>query len=196
MATPFTRSETPRPAARTTRPEAAKGNAKPRPWAILAFVADRDTLRMTDDEVTELLDEGRRVQFASHNRDGSIHLVPMTYAVIDGRLAVWTDPASRKVANVRSDPRVSCLVELGEEFASFRAVQIVGSASLVDDPAGSLAIGEALFARSLDGVLTDETRAYLSSLVSERVGVVVHPDRVVSWDHRKLAGARPDQVGH
>ncbi len=159
-------------------------------------VAGRDTLRMTDDEVAALLGEGRRVQFASHNRDGSIHLVPMAYAVVAGRIALWTDPASRKVANVRADPRVSCLVELGGEFASFRAVQIIGTAIVVDHPGDSLAIGEALFARSLDGVLTDETRAYVSSLVSERVGIVVHPDRVVSWDHRKLAGARPDQVGH
>ncbi len=180
-----------------TRPAVANRVSRPAPAVgNTGAVARRDTLRMTDDEVTVLLDEGRRVQFASHNRDGSIHLVPMAYAVVAGRIALWTDPASRKVANVRADPRVSCLVELGKEFASFRAVQITGTATVVDHPADSLAIGEALFARSLDGVLTDETKAYVSSLVSERVGIVVHPDRVVSWDHRKLAGARPDQVGH
>jgi hypothetical protein len=119
----------------------------------------------------------------------------MTYAVVDSRIALWTDPGSRKVANVRADPRVSCLVEIGEEFASFRAVQIVGTATVVDHPPDSLAIGEALFARSLGGVLTEELRGYVSGLVSERVGIVVDPDRVVSWDHRKMAGVRPDQVG-
>ena len=151
---------------------------------------------MTDEEVSELLDYSRRVQFASHRSDGSIHLVPMTYVMVDGQICLWTDPVSRKVANVRADPRVSCLVEMGDEFASFRAVQVVGSATVVDDPAGSLAIGEALFARSLGGALDEGTKAYVPSLVPSRVGIVVHSERVVSWDHRKLAGARPDQIGH
>ena len=158
-------------------------------------MAGRDAIRMTDEEVAELLDEGKRVQFASHSPDGSIHLVPMSYVVVDGRVCLWTDPGSRKVTNVRADPRVSGLIEMGDEFATFRAVQITGTAMVADDPVKSLAIGEALFARSLGGALDDGTKAYVATLVPERVGVVIQPDRIVSWDHRKLAGARPDQVG-
>jgi nitroimidazol reductase NimA-like FMN-containing flavoprotein (pyridoxamine 5'-phosphate oxidase superfamily) len=149
---------------------------------------------MTDDEILELLREGRRAQVACHNPDGSIHLVPMSYVVLDGRLTLWTDPASRKVANLRADRRVTCLVEVGDEFSEFRAVQLAGEAVIIDDPEDSRRVGEALFARSL-GELNDDMRAYVASLVPERVGVAVEAQRVVSWDHRKLAGARPDQVG-
>jgi hypothetical protein len=86
------------------------------------------------------------------------------------------------------------LIELGEDFESFRAVQLVGTASLVTDLDTSRKIGEALFARTL-GALSDDVLGYVATLAAQRAGIVVHPTRVVSWDHRKLAGARPDQMG-
>jgi nitroimidazol reductase NimA-like FMN-containing flavoprotein (pyridoxamine 5'-phosphate oxidase superfamily) len=149
---------------------------------------------MTDSEVAAVLHEGRRAQLATYNSDGSIHLVPMAYVVYDGQVTLWTDPGSRKIANLRSDPRVTCLIELGEDFESFRAVQLVGTASLVTDLDTSRMIGEALFARTL-GALSDDVLGYVATLAAQRAGIVVHPTRVVSWDHRKLAGARPDQMG-
>lgn len=149
---------------------------------------------MTEDEIVDLLREGKRTQVACHNPDGSIHLVPMSYVMMDGRLTLWTDPSSRKVANLRADPRVTCLVEVGDEFSEFRAVQLSGQAVIIDDPERSRRVGEALFGRSL-GELNDDMRAYIASLVPERVGVAIDVHRAVSWDHRKLAGARPDQVG-
>lgn len=162
--------------------------------AILAIVSSRDVLRMSDTEVAALLDEGDRVQVGTHNPDGTIHLVPMAYVMFDGRLTLWTDPTSRKVANLRADPSITCLVERGDDFGSFRAAQLVGTASISSDPDTSRAVGEALFARSV-GVLSDDLIAYVAGLVPQRVVVTVDPLRVVSWDHRKLSGARPDQVG-
>lgn len=149
---------------------------------------------MNESEISALLDEGRKALLATHNGDGSVHLVPMAYVVHEGRVTFWTDPASRKVANLRSDPRVTCLIEVGEEFESFRAVQLVGTGVLVTDIDASRGIGEALFARSL-GALTDDVRGYVATLAAQRVGIVVRPTRIVSWDHRKLAGVRPDEIG-
>ena len=54
--------------------------------------------------------------------------------------------------------------------------------------------GETLFAR-YHGPLSDELKAAVARLVPVRVAVVVEPDRVVSWDHRKLAGADIDDIG-
>lgn len=163
-----------------------------------AYVSDRDLLRMTDDEVARVLAEGQRVQVATTNPDGTVHLVPLSYFVSDGpvgTVGLWTDPASRKVANLRRNPQVTCLVEMGTEFADFRAVQIVGRASLSSDHAASCAAGEALFERGMGSPLSDDLRAYVANLAHQRVAVTVTPERVVSWDHRKLAGARPDDIG-
>lgn len=149
---------------------------------------------MTDAEVASLLDEGRRVQVATHNRDGSVHLVPMSYVVFEGRVTLWTDPSSRKVSNLRRDPRITCLVETGDDFGCFRAVQLVGTAEIREDITTSKAVGEALFARSV-GELSGDLLAYVAGLAPQRVAISVVPTRVVSWDHRKLAGPRPEQIG-
>lgn len=148
---------------------------------------------MTEPEIAGLLAEATRVQVGTLNRDGSVHLVPMSYVVVDGTLNLWTDPRSRKVSNLRRDPRITCLVELGEEFASFRAVQLVGTARISHDFETSRKVGEALFARSV-GDLSEDLLRYVAGLAPDRVAIAVDPSRVVSWDHRKLAGARPDQV--
>ena len=157
-------------------------------------MSERDALRMSEAEIAAALEEGRRAQLATRNPDGSIHLVPMSYVVYEGRVTMWTDTASRKVSNLRADPRLTCLVELGEDFQSFRAVELVGAGSLVTDYEASRKVGEALFARTV-GALTDDMLAYVATLAGERVGIVVQADRVVSWDHRKLNGALPDQIG-
>jgi hypothetical protein len=94
---------------------------------------------------------------------------------------------------LQRDPRVTCLVEVGEEFSVFRAVQITGQA-LVGVP-DSLAAGEALFSRSLPIPLSEDVRAYIETLAPQRVAITIVPERVVSWDHRKLAGVRPDAIG-
>jgi hypothetical protein len=31
--------------------------------------------------------------------------------------------------------------------------------------------------------------------VPQRIAVTVHAERVISWDHRKLPGVRPDEIG-
>ena len=157
-------------------------------------MSKRDVLRMNDDEVRRLLDESRRMQVATLNADGSPHLIPMTYLWFDGRLAMWTDPASRKVQNLRRDPRITCLVETGDLFDEIRTVQIVGRAEIVDGLEESVRAGELLTSR-YRGPLDDASRAYVASLAPSRVVVVVTPETTVSWDHRKLAGVRPEDIG-
>jgi PPOX class probable F420-dependent enzyme len=158
-------------------------------------VSQRDAMRMTDEEVDAFLDEGLRIHLASHNADGSIHLVPLSYMRLDGKLALWTDPDSRKIRNLRRDPRVTGLVEAGAEFAEFRAVQLVGRAEVVDDLDLSLRAGEVLTTRYSRVPPGDEVKAYVTGLAPQRVVVFLHAEQIVSWDHRKLFGVRPDKIG-
>src|SRR6185436_19819525 len=97
------------------------------------WMSERDRLRMNDEEVQSLLDECWRAQVATFNPDGSAHLVPLSLMRFDGHVAFWTDPASRKVKNLRRDPRITCLIETGTRFEDFRAVQITGRATVIDD---------------------------------------------------------------
>jgi PPOX class probable F420-dependent enzyme len=157
-------------------------------------VTQRHLLSMSEDEVAEFLDNERRAQVATINVDGTPHVVPLSYVVIDGRLTFWTDPRSRKVANLRRDARMTCLVEAGDRFEEFRAVQLTGRAEMGEDRATSERVGLALFERA-NGHLTEDLRRAVAELVAQRVALTLHPQRVVTWDHRKLSGVRPGQIG-
>jgi PPOX class probable F420-dependent enzyme len=157
-------------------------------------LSSRELLRMSSDEVAAFLDANHRAHVGTINPDGTPHVVPLSYVILDGQLTFWTDPRSRKVANIRRDPRVTCLVEDGGHFAEFRAVQVGGHAELGADHDTSVRVGLALFQRAA-GLVDEEVRATVASLAAERVAVIVHPERIVSWDHRKLPGVRAGEIG-
>jgi PPOX class probable F420-dependent enzyme len=154
----------------------------------------REQLRMSDAEVTAHLDACYRMHVATLDADGSPHLVPLAYMWFDGELAFWTDPASRKVINLRRDPRITCLIETGDGVDEMRAVQISGRAEVIDDLETSRRAGEALTTR-YSGPLDDDGRAWVDSMAPVRVLVIVRPERVVSWDHRKLADVGLEDLG-
>jgi PPOX class probable F420-dependent enzyme len=145
---------------------------------------------MTEAEVQELLGEAQRAQLATLNRDGSIHLVPLTFYLDDGSVAVWTPRNSRKVSNLRRDPTATCLVEVGANYYEFRAAQIYGTAEVIDDPDASRQAGEALFYKYGEGEMTDVMSTHIAEMAGDRVVIVVRAKQVVTWDHRKLASVR------
>jgi PPOX class probable F420-dependent enzyme len=149
---------------------------------------------MEPQEVMAFLNEGLRAHVATINPDGTPHVVPMSYVVLDGCLTIWTDPSSHKVSNLRRDARITCLVETGATFPEMRAVQLTGRAELGEDAETSRRVGLALFQRGA-GELDDDLRAAVEALVPQRIAVTVHVERVISWDHRKLPGVRPDEIG-
>ena len=145
----------------------------------------RDRVMMTAQEVAAFLAGSRKVQLATINRDGTPHLVAMYYVMIDGQITFWTYRSSQKARNLARDPRVTCLVETGEGYFELRGVQVAGRARCVEDPAGVLEIGRGV-AGGMAGVPAEAVEEYVAHAARKRVGYVVEPARIVSWDHRKL----------
>jgi PPOX class probable F420-dependent enzyme len=148
-------------------------------------VKQRDQVAMTEAEVAALLAASRKVQLATINPDGTPHLVTMFYTLIDGRIAFWTYRTSQKARNLARDPRLACLVEDGEDYFELRGVQVTGTVRWVEDQPGVLDIGRRI-AGGLGGVPADALDGYVAHAARKRVGFIVQPTRVVSWDHRKL----------
>jgi PPOX class probable F420-dependent enzyme len=140
---------------------------------------------MTAQEATALLTNSHKLQLATINRDGTPHLVTMFYVMLGGRIAFWTYRSSQKARNLARDPRLTCLVETGEEYFDLRGVQVVGLAVAVEDPAGVLEIGRGI-AAVMAGMPADELEEYVAHTARKRVGFFVEPQRIISWDHRKL----------
>ncbi len=145
----------------------------------------RDQVTMTEAEIAALLAAARKVQLATINPDGTPHLVTMFYALIDGQIAFWTYRTSQKARNLARDPRLACLVEDGEDYFELRGVQVTGTVRRIEDQAGVLAIGRRI-AGGLSGVPADALDDYVAHAARKRVGFIVQPTRVVSWDHHKL----------
>jgi len=145
----------------------------------------RDRVAMTAGEVAALLAGSHKLQLATINSDGTPHLVAMYYVMLGGRIAFWTYRASQKARNLARDSRVTCLVETGEQYFDLRGVQVAGLARLVGDPDGILEIGRGV-AGGMAGVPSASVEDYVAQSARKRVGFIVEPKRIVSWDHSKL----------
>ena len=143
---------------------------------------------MSDQETAKFLEDGRTLQVATIGQDGMPHLVAMWYCLLDGELAFWTYAKSQKVLDLRRDPRLSCLVETGTKYEELQGVQVRGRGEIVEDPAVIEQVGELVYARYIDGPINDTVRQALAVVGAKRVAVIVHPDTVITWDHRKLGG--------
>lgn len=147
---------------------------------------ERDRIRLEPEERDALLRRGRAVEVATINRDGTPHLVPLFYVVDDaGRINFWTYGKSQKVVNLRRDPRLTCLVEEGARTEEIQFVQIYGTADIVEDPTVVETLGRALHERYV-GPPGDAALERIRRQALKRVAVTVEPERVVTWDHRKL----------
>src|SRR5207245_8768047 len=74
------------------------------------------------------------------------HLVTMYYVMTGSQIAFWTYRRSQKALNLDRDPRISCLVEDGEEYFDLRGVLVQGVARRIEDPEEIAGIGRQITA--------------------------------------------------
>ena len=153
-------------------------------------MSGRDEVKMNDQEVQELLAENIKVQVASIGPDGTPHLTTLFYIVRDGLVAFWTYGRSQKIRNLERDPRVTALVEGGDDYFELRGVSLTGRAEIIRDYDGIFSIGSEVATRMIGAesfeALGDFGRETVEKQAQKRVAVVIHPDHVATWDHRKM----------
>lgn len=149
----------------------------------------RSAITLTEAEQRELLESARILQVASLNPDGRPHLVPMWFELDDEGVIVFTTyGASQKVVNLERDPRVTVLAETGTAYNELRGISIDGRAEVVRDPhvtTRTLAIVGAKYNDRPRPPIPSEAPAP-PPVAYKRVTVRIHPERVRTWDHRKL----------
>ena len=146
----------------------------------------RDQIRMTDSEMRDFIASRKSMQVATLGRDGAPHLTTLWFALVDDRLVFETFSKSQKIRNLERDPRIAVLFEDGIEYSELRGVSINGRAELVTDPERVHVLARAVMRRN-QPALTDEQVDQVSKMMArKRTAVIVHPEKIVSWDHRKL----------
>lgn len=149
----------------------------------------RDKVAMTDAEIRDLLASEHKVQLATNGHDGFPHLVTMYYALLDGLITFWTYRSSQKAINLERDPRISCLVEVGEQYFDLKGVLVQGTARRIEDQATILEIGRKITTVFSEPMAEgDALTQYVEHAARKRFGYAVEPARVISWDHAKLLG--------
>ncbi|MGH3716148.1 MAG: pyridoxamine 5'-phosphate oxidase family protein [Micromonosporaceae bacterium] len=147
---------------------------------------------MTPDEVDAFVAGRKTLMVASIGADGVPHLVPMWFALLGGEIGFWTYRSSQKVVNLRRDPRLTCLLEAGEEYHELSGVSMQGTAKILENLPEVRRIGEAIAARYLpapqDPTAQEAIRAGVAAQAPKRVAIIFHPHHTSSWDHRKLPG--------
>lgn len=144
---------------------------------------------MSDEEITEFVEQSRTATLASNGPNGLPHLVAMWYGVIDGKVYFETKSKSQKVANLRRDPKIACMIEAGQSYDQLRGVSIEGTAVIIDDTNDDeyWACAQSVFERYNDAPQDgSDVRPILEFMMNKRVVVRIDPERVRSWDHRKL----------
>jgi PPOX class probable F420-dependent enzyme len=148
----------------------------------------RDRVAMAAEETAAFLAGSRKLQLATINPDGTPHLVTMYYVMLNGQITFWTYRASQKARNLDRDPRVTCLVETGDQYFDLRGVQVQGTAWCIEEPAAVREIGRHI-ATGLGDATGDSVEEYVEQAARKRVGYTVEPRLIISWDHSKLLPA-------
>jgi Pyridoxamine 5'-phosphate oxidase len=141
-------------------------------------------IAMSADEIDAYLRTARTCRVGTVGLGGTPHVSALWF-VWDGT-ALWLNSLfkSQRWTNVARDPRVSVLVDGGDEFMELHGVEVLGVAEVVgevprtEQPDATLAEPERLFGEKYIGgqFVADGRHAWLR----------VTPEKIVGWDFRKI----------
>ncbi len=160
---------------------------------MLPTMARKD-ITMTQDEVHEFLAANTVLQVATVGKDGWPHVAPMWYVMDGARVVFRSFTKSQKIVNLKRNPKLTVLVETGDDYSQLRGVMIKAEAKLIDDPDYVLSIYGGLAAKypmindtpmELEG---EALKNALGRFATKNTAVVVEPRKTISWDHTKLSG--------
>ena len=145
----------------------------------------RDQIAMSEAERVAFLASTKSLSVATLNADGSPHLTVLWYGLVDGLIVLETYTKSQKIKNLERDPRIAVMAESGAEYRELRGVSIRGRAALSRDPDQVRRLHAAVLRRNTE--LDEATiAAATESMLPKKTVITVRPERIMSWDHRKL----------
>ncbi|MFJ7159386.1 pyridoxamine 5'-phosphate oxidase family protein [Streptomyces sp. NPDC101118] len=142
-------------------------------------------IMMTDGELDAFLAGQRTCRVATVSADGRPHVGALWFAWDGTALWLYSITRSRRWSDLRKDPRVSVVVDAGEEYGELRgaelsgSVEFVGEAPRTGEPNPELEAPERLFAAKnfgLESMPHDGRHAWLKLV----------PESIVTWDFSKI----------
>jgi hypothetical protein len=141
-------------------------------------------LSLTEDELEAFLSWQRVVRVATSGPDGLPHVVPLWYVWHDGTMFMNSTLGNVTLRNLHSNPRVAGIVDDGERYEELRGVLLHGMV----EPAGEDPRIERVSELWSDKYLAGGALPY--GRWRNRVWLRLIPDRIKSWDFRKVPEAK------
>ena len=135
---------------------------------------------LNENEIEEFIKTAKIARICSHNKDGTIHAVPVWYYYENGKIIIGTPKASRRAGNIRRNDNVTVLID--EVGPPTRAVIIYGKASF--DEKNMDEATHSIFRRYMS---EEEAKGYWKGLseLTEWILVIIEPVHIASFDYSK-----------
>jgi hypothetical protein len=140
---------------------------------------------LTDEEIELMLKENHYARICTHNKDGTIHAVPVAYGYVKGQILIMSFIKSHKNENIKRNNSVTVLIDTLNPIT--RGVLIYGKAEI--DPENVyeqvLKINETspAFSGMTREKLQQVTKAYVDTW--KVVILKITPQRIVTFDYAK-----------
>jgi len=148
----------------------------------------RDLVSMTEQEMWDFIATQKSIQVCTINKDGTPHLTVMWFAIKDKSIVLETFTKSQKIMNLKRNPNMAVLLEDGAEYNELRGVSINCKAELIEDYATVHALHVDVVVRNQPGVTPEQAEEFTREMSKKKTVIRVKPEKVMSWDHRKLGG--------
>ena len=141
-------------------------------------------LSLSPAELDAFLEAQRTVRVATVGARGRPHVIPLWYVWLDRTMFLNTTRGNRSVRNVEANPAAAATVDDGESYDELRGVVLHGRLEEAEgDP-------------RLERVLQAFSRKYYGgnpppfTVWRNRFFLKLEPERITSWDFRKIPEAR------
>lgn len=148
----------------------------------------RDQVAMTQKGIWDFIESQKTIQVATINKDGTPHLMPLWFAIEDGRIVLETFTKSQKVKNLERDDRISILFEDGDRYEKLRGVSIKGRVELVRDVERVHALHMKVLLRNTPQIPEEVLDKASAAMAPKKTAILVTAERFITWDHTKLDG--------
>jgi PPOX class probable F420-dependent enzyme len=142
-------------------------------------------IAMSPTEVDAFLREERTCRVGTIGPDGTAHVSPLWFAWDGATLWLHSLIRAQRWTNLVRDPRVTVLVDAGEQYGELRGVELSGRAEI---------LGETPWTGAPDPQLDEPVRLFGDKYAGGRfpsdgrhAWLRLVPEKVVSWDFRKAA---------
>jgi hypothetical protein len=147
----------------------------------------REQITLDDAELAAYLEEQKTIIVGSNGPRGVPHLMPLWYVMRGTEVWGWTFAKSQKAKNLERDPRATLLVEDGISYEKLRGVMLECDVEVSNDFEVVREVGIDLFTKmGGGGVIHESVVAVIEAQAPKRIAMRFIPNRVMSWDHRKL----------